>query len=435
MMDLTASRWRFVVPATTAAGLAFAVALCAACGLQAHPGSLGSGGQTTETGGQSGGSGGRTTETGGQSGGSGGQTTETGGQSGGSGGQTTETGGQSGGSGGQTTVTGGQSGGGGGGGQGSGGQTTGNGGGSGSGGRTSGTGGTSSTGGRTTGGGGSGSGGASSTGGSGSGGASATGGSGSGGSGVGVTINGKFVPKEKAVVFIHFGHSNMRGQATVPTSLKPYFYNTEDGLWSYRGSYALAKEPTAPEGTQTFAGPGMAILHSARGAVAADSDVQFISIGYGVGSKTSVDFQKSGVYYPIFMNWAGQLKGKVTFGAIVVMLGITERHLASDQVPGFPSRMAQIFSDMRADLGEPNLPVLFCDYEQLATGDLAPTGSVGKIIMPLVRQIPSLVSKLVLVPTDNLEMQDDHHFDMQGHKDWAARVIQLMQSNNWFPWK
>ena len=117
------------------------------------------------------------------------------------------------------------------------------------------------------------------------------------------------------------------------------------------------------------------------------------------------------------------------------MLGITERHLAADQIPGFPSRMAQIISDMRNDLGEPNLPVLFCDYEQGATGDLAPTGSVGSVLQPLVRQLPGLVSKSVLVPTDSLEMQDDHHFDMQGHKDWAARVIQLMQSNNWFPWK
>jgi len=243
------------------------------------------------------------------------------------------------------------------------------------------------------------------------------------------------VPKEKAVVFIHIGHSNMRGQATTPTSLKSYFYNTEDGLWSYRGSYSLAKEPTAPEGTYTYAGPGMAILHAARAAVASGSDVQFISIGYGVGSKTSVDYDKAGTYYPIFMNWAGQLKGKVTFAGIVVMLGITERHLASDLIPKFPDRMAQIISDMRSDLGEPNLPVLFCDYEQNATGDLAPTGAVGSVIMPLVRQMPSKISKLVLVPTDSLEMQDDHHFDMQGHKDWAARVISLMQTNSWFPWK
>jgi len=237
-------------------------------------------------------------------------------------------------------------------------------------------------------------------------------------------------------VFIHFGHSNMRGQATTPSSLRSYFYNTTPGLWSYKGSFTQAKEPTAPESGMTYAGPGMAILHSAQMAVSSTSDVQFISIGYGIGSKTTVDYQKGGTYYPIFMNWAKALKGNVTFAAIVVMLGLTDgEHLPSNLVPAFPMRMAQIISDIRADLEEPNLPVMFCDYEQEATGDFAPTGSVGKVTMPLVRMLPGMVSKLVLVPTDKLEMQDDHHFDMQGHKDWAGRVIMLMQSNNWFPWK
>lgn len=270
---------------------------------------------------------------------------------------------------------------------------------------------------------------------------SATGGSaqtGSGGAsatGAGVTINGTFYPKEKAVAFIHFGHSNMRGQATGPTSLRSYFYDTTPGLWSYKDTFTLAKEPTAPEaGTQALAGPGMAILHSAQ---AVASDVQFISIGYGVGSKTSVDYLKStGTYYPKFMKWANALKGKVTFGAIVIMLGITDgEHLATNLVPDFPKRIAQIVSDIRADLGEPNLPVLFCDYEQMAKGDLAPTGSVGMVMQPLIRMLPGMVSKLVLVPTDGIAMEDDHHFNMQGHKDWANRVIMLMQSNGWFPWK
>jgi hypothetical protein len=60
---------------------------------------------------------------------------------------------------------------------------------------------------------------------------------------------------------------------------------------------------------------------------------------------------------------------------------------------------------------------------------------VGQLMMPLIRQLPGMISNLVLVPTDGIEMADDHHFDMQGHKDWAAHVISLMQSNNWFPWK
>jgi hypothetical protein len=274
-------------------------------------------------------------------------------------------------------------------------------------------------------------------GGTGAAGASGTGTAGTGGSGTsgaGITINGTFVPKEKAITFIHFGHSNMRGQATKPSSLMTYFYSTQAGLWSYKGSFTLAKEPTAPEGTMTLAGPGMAILHSAQGALQAGSDAQIISIGYGKGSVTTVDYATTGVYYPIFMNWAQQLKGKVTFAGIVVMLGITERHLPTDQIPGFPARMAAIIASIRNDLGEPNLPVLFCDYEQNATGDLAPTGSVGTVIQPLVRMLPQMVPNLVLVPTDGLSMQDDHHFDMQGHKDWSDRVIMLMKSNGWWHW-
>ena len=294
-------------------GLGLATLLGLACGLQAHPTSgsqsggsggqvgsggqsQGSGGQTTESGGQTTGSGTRTASSGGQTTGTGGQSAASGGQTTGSGGQTAGSGGRTAGSGGQTTGTGGQSAASGGQTTGSGGQTAGSGGRTaGSGGQTTASGGVSGTGGKSTG----------------TGGASTGGSSGSGGaSGAGVTINGKFVPKDKAVVFIHFGHSNMRGAATTPTSLTSYFYNTEDGLWSYKGSFALAKEPTAPQAGYTSAGPGMAILHSARGAVAATSEVQFISVGYGQGSATTVDYQKSGIYYP--SSWAGQASSRET---------------------------------------------------------------------------------------------------------------------------
>jgi hypothetical protein len=270
---------------------------------------------------------------------------------------------------------------------------------------------------------------------------------GSGGaSGAGVTINGTFVPKEKAIVFIHFGHSNMRGQASNPASLRPFFYNTQAGLWSYQGNniFVLAKEPTAPESTLTFAGPGTALLKTAAAAVSPSSGYQFISIAKGVGADTTEDYLKTiggvaGVLYEEFItNKAVQLKGKVTFGAVFVMLGITERHLPTADQPGYPGRVQQIVADIRADLGEPNLPVLFCDYEMNATGDLAPTGAVGVVILPLTRMLPGLISNLALVPTDNIpraDYEDDHHFNMTGHQLWAQSAISLMQTKGWFPWR
>jgi hypothetical protein len=134
------------------------------------------------------------------------------------------------------------------------------------------------------------------------------------------------------------------------------------------------------------------------------------------------------------MDRAIELKGKVTFGALFVMMGITDRHLPADQQDGFPDRMAQIIADIRADLGEPDLPVLHTDYEVTATGELGIDAAVGMKFLPLVRLLPKRIPNLVLIPTDMVPLRDDHHFDMTGQKLWAERGIQLMIDRGWFKW-
>ena len=96
--------------------------------------------------------------------------------------------------------------------------------------------------------------------------------------------------------------------------------------------------------------------------------------------------------------------------------------------------MAAIIASIRSDLGEPNLPVLFCDYEQGATGDLALMGSVGKVIQPLTRMLPQMIQNLVLVPTDGLSMQDDHHFDMQGEQGLGRPGHHADAVEGWWRW-
>jgi hypothetical protein len=272
--------------------------------------------------------------------------------------------------------------------------------------------------------------------------AGAAGASGSGGAaattptGPGVMINGQFVAKEKAVVFIHFGHSNMAGLADVPQALEPYFFTTAPRLWSYQGGgkFVAAKEPTAPDPpVHLGAGPGMGWLRAA--AAAAGPDYNFISIGRGKGSAPSPDFMKGGLYYSSFMDRAIQLKGKVTFGGVFIMLGITERHMPLNQQDGFTDRIAQIVADIRADLGEPTLPVLHTDYELGASGELAVDGPVGTKLRPLILALPKKVTNLAIIPTNDLPMLDDHHFDMMGHKIWTERGVQIMVDRGWFPYK
>jgi hypothetical protein len=177
----------------------------------------------------------------------------------------------------------------------------------------------------------------------------------------------------------------------------------------------------------------MAWLRAAS--LAAGPDYHFISIARGHGSSPSADFLNGGLYYGTFMNRALELKGKVTFGGVFIMLGNTERHVPPAEQPGFADRMARIIADIRADLGEPNLPILHTDYEVGGSGIFSVNGDLAKLVRPLIQSLPMRISNLALIPTDTITMQDDHHFDMAGQKLWADRGVQIMIDRGWFPWK
>src|SRR5688572_10510313 len=228
-------------------------------------------------------------------------------------------------------------------------------------------------------------------------------------SGATVTINGTVVPREKAIVFIHIGHSDMCGRATTPASLMPFFYGTDPHLWIYgKGArWSAAKEPTAcPEPGATRAGPGMAIL---RTALAHAPDSYFISIGHGHSGSTSgycPNFRRTGLLYGTFMDAAKELKGKVTFGGIYTMFGITEYHLGTPGLMSPGDCIAGIAKDVREDLGDPNIPLMVGDWNMGGTGIYAPMGMYGTIGRPQIQMVPMKITRATVIPTNGLTMQD-----------------------------
>jgi len=256
--------------------------------------------------------------------------------------------------------------------------------------------------------------------------------------GAGVSIEGTFAPRDRVVVFLHLGHSNMAGRATGPAALKPFFYDTDPHLWAYaRGAmWRPAKEPTAGDmGTGNAAGPGMAIL---RTALAAAPDRFFVSIGHGQSGLEEGDclsYRKNGLLYETVMGPARELKGRVTFGGLFTMLGITEHHLSADQQRGFSDCMKGLADDVRGDLGEPDLPFMVGDYELGATrADVAPSTDFAKLIIAQIKLIPGKTARSAVIPTDGLPMEDNHHYNMAGHKLWAERGMKLLVDHGWAPW-
>jgi hypothetical protein len=263
-------------------------------------------------------------------------------------------------------------------------------------------------------------------------------------SGITVNINGVMVPKEKVVGFIHFGHSNMEGRGTGPSTSRPYFFQDADPHgWIFRnGAFTPALEPNTAGGADNLVqwfpgevvplgGPGTALI---KEAVAMAPDHYFISLGFGQASAYCSQFLPGHLYYDNVVAAAKSLKGGIIFGAIIVMLGITERHGTAMDISGYSDCINSLVTSIRADVGVPDLPLLLTDYEMGATGMLAPDQPFALSIIPEIHKVPSVVSNSALVPTDSLAMIDDHHFDLDGHRMWSQRALTIMKTKGWFPW-
>jgi hypothetical protein len=265
----------------------------------------------------------------------------------------------------------------------------------------------------------------------------------------GVTINGTAVPRSDVIVFLHIGHSNMAGRVTTPEALRPLNFETHPRLWAYAkgGVWKPAREPLSGDsmngscggvgcaGLPAGAGPGMSIL---RTALAAAPDKFVVSIGRGQSGLTAGfcrSFRKGGLLYDFVMGPAMELKGKVTFGAIWTMFGQSEINDASNN-RAFGDCMVGVASDMRTDLGEPELPFVVGDWEEEATGSLTTSSSTGRIIIPQLRALPMRITRSVLIATDGLPMNplDGQHYDLTGYKLWAERGFALLKMNGWMPW-
>jgi hypothetical protein len=252
-------------------------------------------------------------------------------------------------------------------------------------------------------------------------------------SGVTIALGGVNVPMEHAIAVIHIGHSNMAGRATTPTASRPYhFTQTDPHAYMYHVGKApeLAIEPKTA-GDTAAAGPGTALM---KEAAALAPNYYFISLGYGVPSAYCSQFVPGGLYYDSLIAAPKAIKGRVTFGGIFIYMGITERHGTAQDQANFPNCINTLVTAIRNDVGVPNLPLLINDYEVEATGEFIVGGDVYNAIYPQIQKIPSTVSNSALVSAKGIGMQDDHHFNLDGHRTWVQRALMTMQQKGWFPW-
>jgi hypothetical protein len=251
-----------------------------------------------------------------------------------------------------------------------------------------------------------------------------------------VVINGVPMPKEKVIVFLHLGHSNMAGRTDTPVGLRPFFFETHPRLWSFKQGWKPAKEPLSGDFlTRGRAGPGMAILRTALGM--AEPDAVMVSIGHGQdGSRGGkcASYRRGGLLYEVIMGPAKQLRGKVTFGAIFSVLVLMDVFGDKQLLPRAHECHEAVARDMRADLGDPNIPFLMSDWEMGATDRFDPDLPDAVVARAQLRIAQKNIPRSAIIPTDMLPMSDNHHFDLTGYKLWAERAFDLIKEGGWGAW-
>jgi hypothetical protein len=311
-------------------------------------------------------------------------------------------------------------------------------------------------------------------------------GAGPGASTAPVEIGGQMVPGNKVLVFIHVGTSNMAGRSQEPSDLFNHFiwygralpngrpdprfdpdplpYDPKIWMFTLDQKFIPAREPTASdESDEAGAGPGMGLLRAAR---AKWPDYHIISIGRGQSgqrggycqhflernlvtnepwSTTPPPMQNHapservyGFYNEVINRRALHLKGKVIFGGIVAMFGATEDRTGAP-VPSPPAEpflsqcLIKMAATYRAVLGDENIPFIITDMER-GGGEYSYNGVLGQKVRRQVRIAQGMVPRSAILETDQIEMRDDHHYTMRGHKTWGETAVELIAKNGWDSW-
>jgi hypothetical protein len=265
-----------------------------------------------------------------------------------------------------------------------------------------------------------------------------------------VLLGGTEVPKDKFIVYILIGHSNMSGenhpQADGVAAPRTWYYQ-----WYKSKTWMAAKEPpNHPEqglSGRNEGGPGIPFL---KGMAAAYPDYHFGVISNATVSCTvrGINTGHNGSGIPADSNryWKGAtlyneipaivnpLKAQFTLGGIICMLGTVEATRTSDSVcRRFGADAAQMAKDYRADLGMPDLPFIIGEYEAGASQEFALTMPWPKLVDQQIKLIPSLLPNSATVNSVGISMGDNHHYDIKGEGEFAKRVIQAIQDHKWTP--
>lgn len=238
-----------------------------------------------------------------------------------------------------------------------------------------------------------------------------------------IELGGKEISREKFIVFILIGHSNMIGRnndcdtVTHPRAWNFKIDNDQDTWVPARGPLFYDGEGQKGNITYVGCGPGMPLL---KRLVKEFPAYHFGVIEYAWSGARVEQFQRWGNIYRKLVPHLNDIKPDVTFGGILAMLGRMER----DKPEGFAEEVREMVEDLRDVVDSPTLPY-FQQRER-------PYDRAAKRIRKEQERVAFIVSHSAIVKTSG---PDHHtgHYSGEGEKRWANEVVDILLKRKWFP--
>ncbi len=265
-----------------------------------------------------------------------------------------------------------------------------------------------------------------------------------------INLGGTEVSKDKFIVYLLIGHSQMAGVITTNNDNV-----TDPHAWVYRWAttktWELAKETgslrNGLSGRGT-GGPGMPFLklmvsrHSDYYfGVISNADPSATCHGLNAGnngstlSDTANRYWRDAQLFNEIITASRAVQQSATLGGVLVMLGTVEATRAESVTvcQRFSKDIAQMATDMRDSLGIADLPFVVADYEKGASGSFSVSNPWPAIIAQQLDSVPHKLSRSVEVNSAGIQMFDDHHFSIAGEGEWARRAIDSLEGKHFFP--
>jgi len=248
--------------------------------------------------------------------------------------------------------------------------------------------------------------------------------------------NGVSITKERFIVYLFIGHSNMAGAEKTDSIAHGRAWNfyIEEEIPRYENHTwipaAGALHIWLPLRNQNGGGPGIPFLKL----MVDDYPNYYFGVVQNAHTEGSYaqNYYKGGNLYHELIAAVDKIKNKVTIGGIVCMLGIQESIQTNvENAADFANNIKTMVQNFRDTLDLPDLPFFIGELEKGGTG--YPTWTNGALVDSQIQLIPERIPYSAMVSSEGIPYKDFHHYTYDGQLIWAGRVVDIIQSKGWFP--